>query len=248
MAMNEIIDKLKNWWQTVKESLSESARDTSPASDEDASTEKKSSRRRSSSGLSLNWLLPLIAIALIIGLFFFLKNPFNIDWSINKIEKQTTLTVEEIKKISELNTASYYEEMLLEKRDTTKGFLGKKNKHLLAVLVKGNLKVGFDLSQISEDDISIGEDKSVVITLPEVKVTDIITNPSDMTIVYGGKDKHFTNDDINELINQAKTVLTNNARTEGIFDKATKQGKKEMANLLKAMGYEKVTVKVKGEL
>lgn len=245
--MNEIIDKLKNWWQTVKESLSESARDTSPASDEDASTEKKSSRRRSSSGLSLNWLLPLIAIALIIGLFFFLKNPFNIDWSINKIEKQTTLTVEEIKKISELNTASYYEEMLLEKRDTTKGFLGKKNKHLLAVLVKGNLKVGFDLSQISEDDISIGEDKSVVITLPEVKVTDIITNPSDMTIVYGGKDKHFTNDDINELINQAKTVLTNNARTEGIFDKATKQGKKEMANLLKAMGYEKVTVKVKGE-
>lgn len=246
--MNEIIDKLKNWWQTVKESLSESARDTSPASDEDASTEKKSSRRRSSSGLSLNWLLPLIAVALIIGLFFFLKNPFNIDWSINKIEKQTTLTVEEIKKISELNTASYYEEMLLEKRDTTKGFLGKKNKHLLAVLVKGNLKVGFDLSQISEDDISIGEDKSVVITLPEVKVTDIITNPSDMTIVYGGKDKHFTNDDINELINQAKTVLTNNARTEGIFDKATKQGKKEMANLLKAMGYEKVTVKVKGEL
>ena len=246
--MNEIIDKLKNWWQTVKESLSESARDTSPASDEDASTEKKSSRRRSSSGLSLNWLLPLIAIALIIGLFFFLKNPFNIDWSINKIEKQTTLTVEEIKKISELNTASYYEEMLLEKRDTTKGFLGKKNKHLLAVLVKGNLKVGFDLSQISEDDISIGEDKSVVITLPEVKVTDIITNPSDMTIVYGGKDKHFTNDHINELINQAKTVLTNNARTEGIFDKATEQGKKEMTNLLKAMGYEKVTVKVKGEL
>ncbi len=247
MAMNEIIDKLKNWWQTVKESLSESARDTSPASDEDASTEKKSSRRRSSSGLSLNWLLPLIAIALIIGLFFFLKNPFNIDWSINKIEKQTTLTVEEIKKISELNTASYYEEMLLEKRDTTKGFLGKKNKHLLAVLVKGNLKVGFDLSQISEDDISIGEDKSVVITLPEAKVTDIITNPSDMTIVYGGKDKHFTNDDINELLNQAKTVLTNNARAEGIFDKATEQGKKEIANLLKAMGYKNVTVKVKGE-
>ena len=245
--MNEIIDKLKNWWQTVKESLSESARDTSPASDEDASTEKKSSRRRSSRGLSLNWLLPLIAIALIIGLFFFLKNPFKIDWSINKTEKQTTLTVEEIKKISELNTASYYEEMLLEKRDTPKGFLGKKNKHLLAVLVKGNLKVGFDLSQISEDDISIGDDQSIVITLPEAKVTDIITNPSDRTIVYGEKDKHFTENDINELTNQAKTVLVNNAREEGIFEKATEQGKKEMANLLKAMGYEKVTVKIKGE-
>ena len=163
--MNEIINQLKNWWQSVKESLSESARNSSPASDEDASTEKKSSRHGSSRGLSLNWLLPLIAIALIIGLFFFLKNPFKIDWSINKTEKQTTLTVEEIKKISELNTASYYEEMLLEKRDTTKGFL-KSNKHLLAVLVKGNLKVGFDLSQISEGDISIGEDKSVVITLP----------------------------------------------------------------------------------
>lgn len=244
--MNEIIDKLKNWWQTVRESLSESAQNSCPTSDEDASTEKKSSRRRSSSGLSLNWLLPLIAIALIIGLFFFLKNPFNIDWSINKIEKQTTLTVEEIKKISELNTASYYEEMLLEKRDTTKGFLHK-NKHLLAVLVKGNLKVGFDLSQISEDDISIGDDQSIVITLPEAKVTDIITNPSDRTIVYGEKDKHFTENDINELTNQAKTVLVNNAREEGIFEKATEQGKKEMANLLKAMGYEKVTVKIKGE-
>ena len=244
--MNEIINQLKNWWQSVKESLSESARNSSPASDEDASTEKKSSRQGSSRGLSLNWLLPLIAVALIIGLFFFLKNPFKIDWSINKTEKQTTLTVEEIKKISELNTASYYEEMLLEKRDTTKGFL-KSNKHLLAVLVKGNLKVGFDLSQISEDDISIGEDKSVVITLPEAKVTDIITNPSDRTIVYGEKDKHFTENDINELTNQAKTVLVNNAREEGIFEKATEQGKKEMTNLLKAMGYEKVTVKIKGE-
>lgn len=245
--MNEIINQLKNWWQSVKESLSESARNSSPASDEDASTEKNSSRHGSSRGLSLNWLLPLIAIALIIGLFFFLKNPFKIDWSINKTEKQTTLTVEEIKKISELNTASYYEEMLLEKRDTTKGFL-KSNKHLLAVLVKGNLKVGFDLSQISEEDISIGEDKSVVITLPEAKVTDIITNPSDRTIVYGEKDKHFTENDINELTNQAKTVLVNNAREEGIFEKATEQGKKEMTNLLKAMGYEKVTVKIKGEL
>ena len=244
--MNEIINQLKNWWQSVKESLSESARNSSPASDEDASTEKKSSRHGPSRGLSLNWLLPLIAVALIIGLFFFLKNPFKIDWSINKTEKQTTLTVEEIKKISELNTASYYEEMLLEKRDTTKGFL-KSNKHLLAVLVKGNLKVGFDLSQISEDDISIGEDKSVVITLPEAKVTDIITNPSDRTIVYGEKDKHFTENDINELTNQAKTVLVNNAREEGIFEKATEQGKKEMTNLLKAMGYEKVTVKIKGE-
>ena len=244
--MNEIINQLKNWWQSVKESLSESARNSSPASDEDASTEKKSSRHGSSRGLSLNWLLPLIAVALIIGLFFFLKNPFKIDWSINKTEKQTTLTVEEIKKISELNTASYYEEMLLEKRDTTKGFLHK-NKHLLAVLVKGNLKVGFDLSQFSEEDISIGEDKSVVITLPEAKVTDIITNPSDRTIVYGEKDKHFTENDINELTNQAKTVLVNNAREEGIFEKATEQGKKEMTNLLKAMGYEKVTVKIKGE-
>ncbi len=246
MAMNEIINQLKNWWQSVKESLSESARNSSPASDEDASTEKKSSRHGSSRGLSLNWLLPLIAVALIIGLFFFLKNPFKIDWSINKTEKQTTLTVEEIKKISELNTASYYEEMLLEKRDTTKGFL-KSSKHLLAVLVKGNLKVGFDLSQISEDDISIGEDKSVVITLPEAKVTDIITNPSDRTIVYGEKDKHFTENDINELTNQAKTVLVNNAREEGIFEKAKEQGKKEMTNLLKAMGYEKVTMKIKGE-
>ncbi len=244
--MNEIINKLKNWWQSVKQSLSEGARNSSPASDEDASTEKKSLRRGLSSGLSFSWLLPLIAVALVIGLFFFLKNPFKIDWSINKTEKQTTLTVEEIKKISELNTASYYEEMLLEKRDTTKGFLHK-NKHLLAVLVKGNLKVGFDLSQISEDDISIGDDQSIVITLPEAKVTDIITNPSDRTIVYGEKDKHFTENDINELTNQAKTVLVNNAREEGIFEKATEQGKKEMANLLKAMGYEKVTVKIKGE-
>ena len=244
--MNEIINKLKNWWQSVKQSLSEGARNSSPASDEDASTEKKSFRRGLSSGLSFSWLLPLIAVALVIGLFFFLKNPFKIDWSINKTEKQTTLTVEEIKKISELNTASYYEEMLLEKRDTTKGFLHK-NKHLLAVLVKGNLKVGFDLSQISEDDISIGDDQSIVITLPEAKVTDIITNPSDRTIVYGEKDKHFTENDINELTNQAKTVLVNNAREEGIFEKATEQGKKEMTNLLKAMGYEKVTVKIKGE-
>ena len=244
--MNEIINKLKNWWQSVKQSLSEGARNSSPASDEDASTEKKSLRRGLSSGLSFSWLLPLIAVALVIGLFFFLKNPFKIDWSINKTEKQTTLTVEEIKKISELNTASYYEEMLLEKRDTTKGFLHK-NKHLLAVLVKGNLKVGFDLSQISEDDISIGDDQSIVIKLPEAKVTDIITNPSDRTIVYGEKDKHFTENDINELTNQAKTVLVNNAREEGIFEKATEQGKKELANLLKAMGYEKVTVKIKGE-
>ena len=134
--------------------------------------------------------------------------------------------------------------MLLEKRDTTGVF---HKKHLLAVLVKGTLKVGFDLSQMSEDDISIGEDKSVVITLPEAKVTDIITNPDDRNIIYGAKDKHFTDDDINKLVSQARDTLENHARQEGIFKKASEQGKKEMANLIKAMGYEKVTVKVKGE-
>ena len=105
--MNEIINKLKSWWQSVKESLSENARNSRPASDEDASTQKKSRSRSSSGSLSLGrLLLPLIAVALIIGLFFYLKNSFKIDWSINEIEKQTSLMVEEINKISELNTAS----------------------------------------------------------------------------------------------------------------------------------------------
>ena len=255
MNMNKTIIKLKNQILAYKNRLTKWFQQMIQAWKSGSQSHKGSSRSGSwwnklIHALSFHrLLLPLGVLAIGFALFFFMKNPFNIDWGLNKIETQTSFVVEEIKNISDFTTAAYYEEQLKERtKEVSQEFWDWKyntKTHVLSLVIKGTVKIGFDLSNMTNSDVTFESDNTLIVKLPVPEMQEPIINPSDIIIVFGGDDSAFTDEDKREMIKEAKEALKQNAIKEGVFEKAKEQGIKEITNLLNALGFDKVKVVVK---
>ena len=94
--------------------------------------------------------------------------------------------VEEVKKISEFTTACYYEESVIknEKFTTEAQWFGNEQdtiNHSVVLTVMCKVRAGFDLSTLSDNDLTVRGD-TVDIKLPAPKIFDVISNPSDYKI------------------------------------------------------------------
>lgn len=69
-------------------------------------------------------------------------------------------------------------------------------------------------------------------------------NSSDVNIVYGGRNSHFSVSDITELKTKAECQLRKHAIADGILEKATCQGVSELTNLFCALRYEREKVNI----
>lgn len=192
--------------------------------------------------------LPLVGViaAVIVAAWLFLFNPF--DWNMNlfgkpQIEKTANI-VEEVKKISELTTACYYEESVLQKEKiiTKKQWFSSdvdtvKNTIVLTVLCK--VRAGFDLSMLGENDLVVKGD-TVNIKLPAPKIFDVISNPSDYRIFEESGD--WKHDEIVAMQVQGKERMLQNALENNILEKANLIGKERVATLFATFGFNVVNV------
>ena len=192
--------------------------------------------------------LPLVGViaAVIVAAWLFLFNPF--DWNMNlfgkpQIEKTANI-VEEVKKISELTTACYYEESVLQKEKiiTKKQWFSSdvdtvKNTIVLTVLCK--VRAGFDLSMLGENDLVVKGD-TVNIKLPAPKIFDVISNPSDYRIFEESGD--WKHDEIVAMQVQGKERMLQNALENNILEKANIIGKERVATLFATFGFNVVNV------
>ena len=192
--------------------------------------------------------LPLVGViaAVIVAAWLFLFNPFG--WNMNlfgkpQIEKTANI-VEEVKKISELTTACYYEESVLqkEKNITKKQWFSSdvdtvKNTIVLTVFCK--VRAGFDLSMLGENDLVIKGD-TVNIKLPAPKIFDVISNPSDYRIFEESGD--WKHDEIVAMQVQGKKRMLQNALENNILEKANIIGKERVATLFATFGFNVVNV------
>ncbi len=199
----------------------------------------------------LFWRFTWIVFLLIIVLVLMIVLTYNLkgcsSWGIgdiNKIEKETSFIVEEIKKISEFTTATYYEEQLLEMEKEGSFWYFMSTTETLAVVIKGTAKVGFNLQKITENDIDVRKDGSLYIKIPKAEILTTTINPSDVNIVYGGRNSDFNDSDITELKNRAESQLREHAITDGILEKATNQGVSELTNLFCALGYDREKIHI----
>lgn len=160
-----------------------------------------------------------------------------------KIE-DTANIVKEVKKISELTTACYYEESVLQKEKITtkKQWFGSevdtvKNTIVLTALCK--VRAGFDLSMLGENDLVVKGD-TVNIKLPAPKIFDVISNPSDYRIFEeSGVWKH---DEIVAMQVQGKERMLQNALENNILEKANIIGKERVATLFSRFGFNVINV------
>jgi hypothetical protein len=154
--------------------------------------------------------------------------------------EETANVVDEIKKIGELTTACYYEEIAMhDTRIDTISILGithHKNNEIV-LIGKGTVRAGFDLAKISEEALNAHGD-TLEIRLPDVEVFDIILNPSDFSIEY--EDGTWDNEMLKPIKAEAKKQLEANAIASGILKKADESGRKHLKNLFATFGYNEI--------
>lgn len=198
-------------------------------------------------------VVALIAVVAVVVVFVY--NPFN--WNLNfgfselKIDK-TENVISEIRNISELTSARYYEEFVIKETKNVQSKWGSlmsrmrigndSTKNELVMIAKGNVRAGFNLKHLEESDVRVDSD-TLYINLPKAEIFDVIINPSDFeTYVEEGKWSH---DEFVTIQSRAKDLIKQNAIDYGILKSAEEHGKKKLAALFKSFGFSGVVIQNK---
>lgn len=175
-------------------------------------------------------LIVLAVVAVVVWGFFSIRQRARH----KKVVRSITQTVIEVKKIKEFCTANYYEETVV--TATRKRLMKSED---LAIIVKGTVRVGFDLSHMNT---RLTSDTSIVIDLPAPIVLDVITNPSDFETFQ--EDGHWDHKQVTTYKNMARAMILHHAKADGIMQDAEENGVAKLTLLFKRMGMKQVTVNV----
>ena len=194
----------------------------------------------------------LILAAVITVILILSKDSFK--WDLNifgdelKIDK-TENVIEEIRKISELTTACYYQELVIKDYKAEPTILngvsqamrlgGDSTRYEIVLIAKGSVRAGFDLSNISKDNLSVDAD-TLAITLPRAQVMDVIVNPSDCEIY--SEEGNWTNEEIANIKYKTSERLRRNALQDGLIEKAETSGVEKIKMFFKAFGFSNVKI------
>lgn len=164
---------------------------------------------------------------------------------------KTANVVTEIKKISEITTACYYEEIILHEEkesdnianSTMKLFGGKSiSKDEIVIIAKGKVRAGFKLDKLSDDDI-IANGDTLNVKLPKAEILDVLVNPSDFDIYV--EDGTWDSQTVTKIKSKAADNIKNNALKSGVLEKAQESGVKKFVELFKSFGFTEVTISIK---
>lgn len=165
--------------------------------------------------------------------FFAYKAGFLDKFMSGSIE-DTPNVVENIRNISELTTACYFEEIIVSEPIN--------RKDSLIMVAEGTVRAGFNLKDLTEDKITALGDSLLNIRLPKAKIYDVIINPDNYRFLEGEDKK--SEEAVNRALAKAKKRIVKDAMKDGILDKATESGKKQLTEMFKAFGYNEVNVEI----
>lgn len=178
----------------------------------------------------------IVVVALAIFLLMYARN-FRGNHRISvENEVETSVTVNDIQRISELVTSSFYGETAMRSK---KGFMGRKE---IVVIGSGTVRAGFDLSSLTEDDFYYDGD-TLYLDLPEPKILDVIVNPKDYEI-FDSNSKDWTQNEINNIVSQMRKEIERDAIKHGVLATANTEGVKKMQRLLMDFGFKEVRISI----
>ena len=165
----------------------------------------------------------------------------------------TPAVVVAIKKIAELATACFFEEKILVEKKTKAivdnkvgdfiAGLAKKEALIedeLCLIAKGQVRAGYDLRELKEDDISF-ENNVLTIRLPEVKILEVIINPKGWDFYV--EEGFWSDEQIRNIKSKAKELVKTDALENGILEKAAKNGADKIKALMLSLGFKNVFIK-----
>jgi hypothetical protein len=195
-------------------------------------------------------IVRIAGIIVIVTVFVSLKKCFNFDFNFSGIFKsqpvvidKTANVVTEVRRMAELTAATYYEEnVIIRKRTREATVFGMKVSDVedeLVILAKGKVRIGFDLSKIQEKDIVV-DSVSISLTLPPIRILDVITNPSGFETYEESGD--WSHEEVTQYKNEVRSVIEENAMESGILEFAEKAGKERLTVFMQALGFKRVTI------
>jgi len=174
----------------------------------------------------------------------------------------TAVMVEEIKKISQLFTSVYYDEMVLDTfkiLDKTPGerlmdamtivrpnpgiahesnYLGFRRINLV-VIARGQVFTGYDFSRLQVSDLQI-DGRNISFHLPPPEVLEVIINPSDYEIFI--EEGEWSLEEAVALKQTAGKIMSQRAIEMGILEQSETVAKELLYNFFKALGFETITI------
>ena len=157
--------------------------------------------------------------------------------------KDTPALVREVRSLSTLVTACYYDEVVLTatKPRTVNAFGASLPlpDDEICIISRGQARAGIDLSKLSDDAITVIGD-SVTLRLPAPEIFEVILNPSDYEIFV--EDGKWTHGQVVALERRAKDVITRDAVSAGLPDRASASAVRQLDRLLRSFGFAEVAV------
>ncbi len=169
----------------------------------------------------------------------------------NKLDiLDTPNVVTKIRKIAELNTYTYVDQVVVKDQVTTQEI----SKHLFGsgvdtvdvnheyvYLIKGIVRAGYDFSKLKDGDIKASND-TLWITLPPAEFLDVISNPSDVIVFYEEKSDYWTYEELQSKKGEARNQIEQNAIERDVLGRAEKAGEEKVTNLFKSFGFNVVEI------
>lgn len=196
--------------------------------------------RKGSVNIPLRYLVPLsLLLAIVLVLLLFARPQRRRGLTIDP----TPTLVEQVRRIGELASAGFYEELVL--TDLDDSYLGELNRVSglrriigssdFVVICKGRVRAGFDFSRVKGSDFSVSGD-TLRLTLPPVEMLDVVINPADYEVFAG----HRTHEETVGIIIKAKQRLRADAIDAGILDQAELSAEAHLKRLFSSMGYREI--------
>ncbi len=208
----------------------------------------------------LLYLVLLAGIILAGGYFLYQQKIWDFNFRKELKIDDTAIVIKEIKKISQLFTSVYYDELVLDTvKMASKGTAYRLrdwiqipdpsrltkpedviNKLHFVVIARGEIMAGFDFSRVEENHMTI-ENEEIIFTLPPAEILEVIINPSDYEIFI--EEGSWSLDEAVSLKKKAGRKMTQRAIERGILEESEKKAMMVLENYFSLLGFEKVTIK-----
>lgn len=183
---------------------------------------------------------PLLILLLVLLVIFLLKrmNVFSgLFASKPLVIDKTPLVIKEVKSIGELNTATLYQEIVVDSvAPSPIRFAAKRE---IALILKGKVTAGIDLQRLADEDVYVKDD-SVRVFLPPAVIREVIINPTGVETFY--EFGRWTNEEITQLKLSGKNKLLLYASQSKLLEKADTKARMIIEAFLQAAGFKKINV------
>lgn len=195
------------------------------------------------------WKRPFIILALLIVIivavlpfatFYFLKSG-------STFTEEKGVFLERIQDLNELATAEAFTKVIIERQDNTLfgqsiGLNLPGTKRQLLVVIPGSVRAGVELSNLTEKDIIVNEEKKTMqVTLPHATFlggAEIYFDEVDVYSYEGLFREKANIEEAYELAEEAKALILEETAGQGVLQMAEKNAEKTLQEMFSFAGYE----------